>query len=153
MEHLSGSLFWIALFGYLAVTEWVDARGKSSRKQTAYDAQKMLLDRFQSIEELNRFLATEAGTKFVESLSDGQGAKAGRLGPLPVLVALLILGAVGVSLGFAFYLLATLNHQPDFMAPAIVVTVPSLGLIAGAAIGYLRMRRKESRTSESGTRA
>jgi len=35
-----------------------------------------------------------------------------------------------------FLLLAKVNGQPDMIAPAIVVTIPSLGLLIGAAVSY-----------------
>jgi len=135
VEHFAKALIIIAVLAYFALITWFGARDTPARKQREFDAQKLLLDKFQSTEELNRFLSTEAGKQFVERLG-GNGNVSSKANPLTGIIALLVLGATGTGLGLMFLMLAKLNGQPDMIAPAIVVTIPSMGLLVGAAVSY-----------------
>jgi len=136
VEHLAKVLIICAVLGFFAFITWIASQNLPDRKKVAFDAQKLLLDKFQSAEELNKFLSTEAGKKLVEGLGGNGGAPAFKSHPLAAILALVVLGFTGIGLGVTFLLLAKFNEQPDMLAPAIVVTIPSLGLLIGAAVSY-----------------
>ena len=135
MEHFAKALIMFGVLAFFAFITWIGSRDAPARKQREFEAQKLLLDKFQSTEELNRFLSTEAGKQFVGRLG-GNGVVTSKANPLTGIIALLVLGATGVGLGLMFLVLAKFNAQPDMIAPAIVVSIPSLGLIIGAAVSY-----------------
>jgi hypothetical protein len=136
VEHFAKALIIIAVLAFFALLPWLASRDAPGRRRLAFEAQKLLLDKFQSPEELTRFLSSEAGKLFVEGLGGNGGARALNANPLWGIIALIVSGAVGIALGLTFLMLAKFNEQPDMLAPAIVVSIPSLGLLIGAAVSY-----------------
>jgi len=150
VDQFSGAIFWIGLFAWLAFNQWSESRKSLDRAQVAFEAkklnfekqkmqfeaEKLLLEKFKSTEEVNAFLATEAGKLFLERMKGKPVAPVAGANPLAGIIALIVFGALGLGLALAFLMLAKFNGQPDMIAPAIVVSVPSLGLLSGAAVSY-----------------
>lgn len=144
MEHLVTPLLVLAVFGWLAFDNWVEQSAATARMQLALDtqklefeAQKLFLEKCRSTEEVQQFLATEAGKRFLDRMN-GAGAVTAAVSKNPLLgiMALIVTGAVGIGLGLAFFLLSKFTTYTVLIIPAFVVAIPGLGLIVGAAVSY-----------------
>lgn len=143
MEHLASPLIVIAVFAWLAVDNWVDSRAATARLKMEFEAQKMefeaqklFLEKCQSSEEVAKFLATDAGKRFLERMNGIGVAPAVSANPLLGIMALVVCGALGTGLGLAFYLLSKFTTHTVLIIPAFLVAIPGLGLLIGAAVSY-----------------
>jgi hypothetical protein len=136
VEKLASALFLFMLMAFLTFIIWLGSRDTMARRQTAFEAQKLLLNKFQSAEELNRFLSTEAGKQFVERLGGTGDASALTANPRGALFVSIVFGAAGVALGLTFLVLMVLNKQPDMLYRGMAFSIPGAGLLAGGAYGY-----------------
>jgi len=150
VDQLSGALFFIALFGYAAVESWLGRRDTRARQQNELEsrklkievqkmdleAQKALLNKFQSPEELTEFFQTEIGKQFAERFKARTVAPAVSVNPLGGIMALIVFGALFVGLGLAFLILAEFIGRPAMFIPAFLLSIPGLGLLMGAALSY-----------------
>ena len=150
MENLGGVLFFIALFAWMPLMDWLESRKTLARKQMEieaqklalekrkmeFEAQKLLLEKCQSTEEVTQFLATDAGKRFVERVKGSGAAPAVNVNPLAGIMALIVFGALVLGLGLAFYLLSRFTSHSVLIIPAFLLSVPGLGLLIGAAVSY-----------------
>ena len=143
MEHLAGPLIVIAVFAWLAVDNWVGSRAATARAQLefdeqklAFEAQKLFLEKCQSTEEVAKLLATDAGKRFLERMNGTGVAPAETTNPLLGTMALVVFGVLGVGVGLAFYLLSKFTTHSVLIIPALLVGIPGLGLLIGAAVSY-----------------
>src|SRR5688572_23725078 len=109
-DTLAHTLGTIAFFAFIAFILWLGARDAAAKKRMAFEAQKQLLDKFGSAEELTRFLDSEAGKQFFERFTRSQDtsavlAKAFKPRPLAGVVTLLLIGFVGLSVSLAFFVI------------------------------------------------
>lgn len=155
MEHLASPLIVMAVFAWLAVDSWATSRAETARKQIEiegqklaletqkmeFEAQKLMLEKCQNSEEVSRFLASDAGKRFLERLQtnsavSGPAPTASNASSLTGIIALVVFGALGTGVGAAFYLLSQLTTHPNFIIPAFLVAIPGMGLLIGAAVSY-----------------
>jgi hypothetical protein len=150
VENLGGVLFFIALFAWVPLMDWVDSRKKLARKQVEiearklafekqkmdFEAQKLMLEKCQSTEEVSQFLATDAGKRLLERFKGKGDAPAVKSNPLSGIIALIVFGALFGGLGLAFFLLTKFTSHPGLIIPAFLFLIPGLGLFIGAAVSY-----------------
>ena len=155
MENLGGVLFFIALLAWMPLMEWVDSRKALAEKQMEieaqklalenqkmdFEAQKLMLEKCQSSEEVNQFLATDAGKRLLERMTGRDVVPAVKSNPLSGIIALIVFGALFGGLGLAFFLLTKFTSHSDLIIPAFLLLVPGLGLLIGAAVSY-HMKKK-----------
>jgi hypothetical protein len=150
VDNLGGIIFFIALFAWMPLTDWLESRKTLARKEVEIEAQKLalekqkmefegqklLLEKCQSTEEVNRFLSTDAGQRFLERMKGTPVAPPVPVNPLGGIMALIVSGALAMGLGLAFYLLSRLTTHSGFIIPAFLLAVPGLGFLIGAAVTY-----------------
>jgi hypothetical protein len=101
-----------------------------------FEAQKLMLEKCQSTEEVSQFLATEAGKRFLERMKGTAVAPAVPVNPLGGIMALIVFGALLLGLGLAFYSLSKYTIHTALIIPAFLFSIPGLGLLIGAAVSY-----------------
>jgi hypothetical protein len=143
VEHLASPLIVIAVFAWLSIDNWVNSRAATAREKLAFEtrkmefeAQKLFLEKCQSTEEVAKFLATDAGKKFLERMNGIGVTPAETTSPLLGIMALVVFGALGLGVGLAFYLLSKFTIHTVLIIPALLVGIPGLGLLIGAAVSY-----------------
>ena len=143
VEHLAGPLIVIAVFAWLAVDNWVGSRAATARAQLefeeqklAFEAQKLFLEKCQSTDDVAKFFATDAGKRFLERMNGVSVAPAATTSPLLGIMALVVFGALGLGVGMAFFLLSKFTTHTVLIIPALLVGIPGLGLLIGAAVSY-----------------
>jgi len=148
MEHLATPLLVIAVFGWFAFDNWVASSAATARLKLAleaqkmeFEAQKLFLEKCRSTEEVNQFLSTDAGKRFLERMNGKCVAPEESKNPLLGILALVVTGAVGIGLGLALYLLSKFTTYGFLIIPAFLVAIPGLGLLIGAAVSY-HLKRK-----------
>jgi hypothetical protein len=146
VDNLGGIIFWVALFAWMPLTDWLESRKKEveieaqklalEKKKMEFEAQKLLLEKCQSSAEVNQFLSTDAGQRFLERMKETPIAPPVPVNPLGGIMALIVFGALCMGLGLAFYLLSRLTTHSGFIIPAFLLAVPGLGFLIGAAASY-----------------
>jgi ABC-type antimicrobial peptide transport system permease subunit len=150
VEQLSGPLIIIAVILWFTVDNWTGSRAKTAREQRdiearklalekrkmEFEGQKLLLEKCQTTEEVSQFLATDAGKGFLERVKGSGVAPPVYANPLGGIMALIVFGALLVGLGLAFFLLSRFTTHSALIIPALLLSVPGLGLLIGAAVSY-----------------
>lgn len=131
----------IPFFALLAVWlfAFIGIRHKRARNEARRDVQLALLNKFQTGEEMTKFLATEEGRRLLDQLS----------GPVEDLhhktVGLVVGSSVLLSIGIAFGVLAYAFGTKGFIVAGSVIGAAGLGLVMGAAVANRISRKLGSR--------
>jgi hypothetical protein len=150
VEQLAGPLIIIAIVAWFSFDNWVQSRARTAQKQIDlearklafekrkmdFEAQKLMLEKCQSTEEVNQFLATDAGQRLLERMKGRVVAPPVSVNPLGGIMALIVFGVLLTGLGLAFYLLSKYTTHSAFIIPAFLISIPGLGLLIGAAVSY-----------------
>jgi hypothetical protein len=113
----------------LGLVIWVVAGRMQERARWRMDLQTRLLERFSSPGELQQFLESEAGRRFVGSLSPRSS-----IGPRMLLA--IQAGGVLTILGSGLQITGT----PDLLDPGIALVALGLGLVASALVTWILAR-------------
>jgi hypothetical protein len=110
---------------------WFAQRSEQAKSAAQRDVQLALLAKFNSGEELTRFLATEEGKRLMDHL-----ASPAKDDPRQTVAGLLIGGSILTMLAIAFAGLAVASGERRLAIPAAAIGAVGLGLLAGAAIEH-----------------
>jgi len=133
MPALFASIVWLV---YIVV----DGFGRRQRLRVMNEFHSKLLDRIGSAREFAEFFNSEAGARFLDSMSTARGAPSSRI------LAALQWGVAMLSLGIAIFLLVSLRPYDSETADVLtfVATVAvgvGGGMVLSSAISYLAARR------------
>ena len=114
---------------------YVVIRAKRQRSEARREVLLALLNKFESAEEMTRFLSTDEGRRLVDQLAaptdeDPRQRAAGIMVPGCILLTM--------ALGFVYLHFQT---DSDLVIPAVVIGAVAVGLFAGAALSYWASKR------------
>ena len=112
---------------------FIGLRHRRIRSEARRDVQLALLSKFQTGEEITKFLATEEGRRLLDQLAGPQENLHDKTAGL--VVPGCVLTCVGIALGIAS------TKDPDILVAALVVGSVGVALFIGAAFTY-RLARK-----------
>jgi hypothetical protein len=133
LPALFGSIIWLV---YIVV----DGIRRRQQLRVMNDLHNKLLDRIGSASEFVEFFNSEAGARFIESLSTERGAPAGRI------MAAAQWGLTMLSLGVAIFVLVSnrrFNEEPADMLMFLATVAVGLGagMVLSSAVSYLAAQR------------
>ncbi len=140
MENLIHALpFFILLFVWLMA--FIGIRHKRVRSEARRDVQVALLNKFQTGEEITKFLATDEGRRLISELGAPHDARHAAVG--------LTIGAcVTGSLSLGLWAASFLEHK-SLQVPAIITGSVCIGLVLAAIISR-RLTRSLDRDRQDG---
>ncbi|MCB9384980.1 MAG: hypothetical protein H6509_10205 [Bryobacterales bacterium] len=115
------TLLSVWLFAFIGV------RRRRMHTEARRDVQLALLNKFQSGEEITKFLATEEGKRLLGQLAGPES------NPRHKAVGLVVGGSVLATIGVAFLILSAAYGERDFLVAGSVISATGLGLFIGAA--------------------
>lgn len=123
----------LGMFAMVAFIVWIKTEGARRRQLQATEFHAKLLERMSSAREFGEFLGTDAGARFLESISTGTARPADRL--LRFVQSGITLLAIGVGLLIASLMRST-GRSEGLLVGGIIVTAVGIGSLLSAAISY-----------------
>ena len=125
----------LAFIGFIL---WMVFRGRESRMRQRSEERSRMLERFSSGQELNEFLSSSAGARYLELLGERVAH------PIKSLSATVTAGIISIFAGGAFNIVSRSVPDADqmgFRIPGILGLVVGVGILVAAAVSAFLYRR------------
>ena len=130
-EALILPILFIGFFAVVAYGLSISGRHRQERLRAQMDLQSRVLERFDSPAELNAFLATEGGRKFLGVLSEPA-----RWLPLRRVLGSIQSGIVLICFGTGFVVIRFLTDLVGWVYPGVVAISLGVGFLVAATVSY-----------------
>ena len=142
-DSIGNALELLAILGFVAFLIWYGYRAKVDRRRLKLEEQNMILDRLGNSDNLNEFLQTEQGKKFLDRLNEddrpdeeSHKQRLYRMGVIGLMTAGMITLMVSLGLFFA-------ANLSDFklIVPASIIGGVSIGCLLAAWVQHILGRK------------